>query len=242
MEEKAVKTEQAKMYTQDEVEELIYQAVRRAVRQDRELLCQVTRGMPDLDAATKQGWIEDPTSLQKALYLTLCPRPEAIIWKTIKIGVGSKNADEFRAALKVAGCRISDWTNDMLGRPTFTVASQEVDLDLVVMSVATLGFKKGAKQSDIYARGKELGLDLCPAEVGPQLRLIYKDQPKGEWLQVAMEPIYSAGRMLVFGIKHDGCVLCLTSCSGYPDGFWGRDSRWVFVRPASKSSHGLPCR
>lgn len=63
MEEKAVETEQAKMYTQEEVDEI----VRKAIRQERELLCQVMRGMPDLDATTKQGWIENPTAVSTAL-------------------------------------------------------------------------------------------------------------------------------------------------------------------------------
>lgn len=63
MEEKAVETEQAKMYTQEEVNEII----RKMIRQERELLCQVIRGMPNLDAATRQRWIENPTAVSTVL-------------------------------------------------------------------------------------------------------------------------------------------------------------------------------
>lgn len=62
-EEKAVKTEQAKSYTQAEVDEI----VRKAIRQERELMVQVMRGMPDFDATTKQGWIENPQAVSTVL-------------------------------------------------------------------------------------------------------------------------------------------------------------------------------
>ena len=52
-----------------------------------------------------------------------------------------------------------------------------------------LGFPNGATLKEIYAKAKDLGLELCPAEVGPLLRLNYPDQPNGEYLRIAMETI-----------------------------------------------------
>ena len=155
------------------------------------------------------------------------------IWKTIKLGTGPKNADDFRKAIKQSGMYIGDWGNDILGKPAFTAATEETEVDLVLVTVTDLGFKEGAKRSDIYNRAIELGLQLCPNEVGPQLRLQYKDQPKGEWLLVGMEPITdSDGDLEVFRVgRSDDGELCLGGSSGDPDDFWYGGYRFVFVLP-----------
>jgi hypothetical protein len=111
------------------------------------------------------------------------------IWKTIKLGTGLKTADDFRRALAKGRFRLGDWASDIIGKPAFTVAAEETEVDLVKVKVSELGFKNGARLDQIYERAKELGLVPCPAEVGPQLRLQYQDQPNDEWLLVAMEPI-----------------------------------------------------
>ncbi|MFZ2832027.1 MAG: hypothetical protein WAZ40_02645 [Minisyncoccia bacterium] len=154
------------------------------------------------------------------------------IWKTIRLGTGLKTPDDFRAAIKAAGMYIGDWGNDILGKPAFTVSPEETEVDLVVVSNADLGFKDGTKLEDTYARALELGLELCPNEVGPQLRLQYTDQPNGEWLLVAMEPIIdSDGFRGLFGVKRDdGGGRYLNGYNGGPDRVWGADARFVFRR------------
>lgn len=154
---------------------------------------------------------------------------EFTVFKTIKLGTGPKNANDFRKAIKDNGFSIGDYANDILGKPAFTVAAEETKLDLVVVSVAELGFKDGATPKQIYARAKELGLDLCPAEVGPQLRLQYKDQPKGEWLVIAMEPIALADGFLgLFYVERHGSGLWLGGCYGGSACVWGSGDRFVF--------------
>ncbi|MBI4123031.1 MAG: hypothetical protein HY458_01550 [Parcubacteria group bacterium] len=212
--------------------------------QFREFAGAVLRSLPDdLDPTTAQGWIENQESLRRILHESLVP-PEAVsgfrvterdfpVWKTLKLGIELKTADDFRRALRGASYRIGDWADALLGQPAFTAAAEETELDLVVVSVAELGFRNGAKRSDIYARVQELGLELCPAEVGPQLRLQYKDQPMGEWLLIGMEPIAdsdSDGFLGVFGVARREDGLWLRGDDGDPDGFWGGVFRWVFVR------------
>jgi len=154
------------------------------------------------------------------------------VWRTIKLGTGLKTADDFRKSLKANGMNVGDRASDILEKPDFTSAVGETEVDLVRVTVAGLGFKQGARRDQIYERARELGLELCPPEVGPQLRLQYKDQPIGEWLLIAMEPCTdSVGRLLVFHVEHDDNGLWLDGNYGGPAHFWRPENPWVFVRP-----------
>ena len=52
-------------------------------------------------------------------------------------------------------------------------------LQTVELTVDDLGFPDGATIGEIFNRAMELGLELCPLELGPHLRLAYLDQPEG---------------------------------------------------------------
>ena len=150
------------------------------------------------------------------------------VWKTIKIGT-FKNAKELRKALKKNGFGISDKAKDILGKPAFIVAVVEEEIQLVNVSVADLGYKSGATYKDICAKAKELGLEFCPNEIGPQLRLQYKNQPKGEDLYIAMEPISdSGGDFRIFNVGHGGGDLWLGGSIGYSDIFCDANHHFVF--------------
>lgn len=159
-------------------------------------------------------------------------KPDFKTFRTLKLGTGIKDADGFRKALKKADCNIGDWGNNILGKPAFKVAEAETEVELVVVSNAELGFENGATVKETYARAKELGLELCPNEVGPQLRLQYKDQPKGGWLLIAMEPITdSGGDLYVFYVERYGDgKQWLRGSFGHPDYRWHASSCWVFLR------------
>jgi len=204
-------------------------------RQTAKFLAVVGENMPELSGDVMQGWIQNPKAVQKALSNAFCP-PEATsrfnVWKTIKLGTGLKTAEEFRRVLRDGEFRLSDWASDILRKPAFKAADEETEVDLVKVTVAELGFKKGARRNQIYERARDLGSELCPPEVGPQLRLQYQDQPNGEWILVAMEPIVdSDGDPMLFSVGRNDSELRLHSYWSYPDYFWYADSQWVFCRP-----------
>lgn len=202
--------------------------------QDREFIAAVVKNLPEPSEEQKQWWIESPLELQGFLAnLARKPSPSLNIWKTIKIGTGLKTGKDFSKAIKDNGMNvISDWADDLLSRPEFKTATEEQEVDLVKLTVAELGFKQGARRDQIYDRARELGLELCPAEVSPQLRLQYNNQPNGEWIRIAMEPIRdSDGDLRVFDVGCRDSRLWLFSLYGDPGSFWLAVSRWAFVRP-----------
>ena len=147
-------------------------------------------------------------------------------FKTVELGTHPNNA-ALRKAILGADCKIGDWGADILKK--VEVAKEPTDIDIIVLSVAELGFPNGATRKDIYNKALSLGLQLCPAEVGPQLRLQYLDQPHGEWILIGMEPITdSLGRLKVLGVEHGDYDRWLYGYVGGPDGFWNGRGRWAF--------------
>ena len=157
---------------------------------------------------------------------------ERIKFHHIELGTDVKDDPAFQKEIKKQGMEVSRWAKDLLNSPDFKVVGEHKNTDLVEVSVRALGFEKYTKYEDICKRAKEFGLELCPAEVGPQLRLQYKDQSMGEWLIVAMKAISdSDGNPHLFGVVRSDDGLGLDADDGRPDREWDPVDRFVFLRP-----------
>ncbi len=190
-----------------------------------ERLAGYTRFMHDIDGRVFKGSL-DPESVMDQL------RP--LIGQTAKtnhaIKLGTfKSWETLETVIERTGMELSEYAKAMTSKTAITLASQTTEAKLVVRKVMDLGFTEGAYYNDICARSKELKLELCPAEVGPQLRLQYKEQPQGEWLVIAMEPIADdEGDLRLFTVQHlNG--LCIDAFCGKPDYWWSATTRFVFL-------------
>ncbi|MEK7097810.1 MAG: hypothetical protein AAB906_03110, partial [Patescibacteria group bacterium] len=114
--------------------------------------------------------------------------PEGRI-KRESLEIGGKSAKELEKELKEKNIQISDYAKDILKSKDFTALKNPEEIKMVRLTVRDLGFKRGATTEEIYKRAKELGLELCPAEVGPNYRLKYQDQPLNEWIYIGMKQI-----------------------------------------------------
>ncbi len=165
------------------------------------------------------------------------------IWQTIELGTGLQTPDEFHEAAKQVG-RSIDRSADILGSPDFSVSPHRVEVDLVKVRVDGLGFDYEPTQLILYARAiVELGLDFCPAEVGPQLLLQCRVESINMSMSVGMRSVYlpvflgmhpiadSGGGLNLFGISRsieDG----LTLIAGYGSTccHWPLHQEMVFVQ------------
>jgi len=153
------------------------------------------------------------------------------VWMTITIGTFA-NVFALSTALDAVGCGIGNSAGEILARPTFTLRGAKTNVELFTVSAAELGFKTDtASLADIFARAKQLGFGLAAAEVGPQLRLQYFDQPIGEFLIIGMEPIRTwTGAPIILNVANGGAGLILIGQDGSADAQISVASRFVFVR------------
>jgi len=132
---------------------------------------------------------------------------------------------------------ISGDAQSMLQKPEFAVISKPEKINLIKLKVQDLGFEKNPTTEQIYKRAEELGLELCPPEIGPHLRLNYqevfkREQAKGEWLRIGMKQITdSNGYPGVFRVDRDDVgKRWLNDYWAKPEDEWRLDSEFVFTR------------
>jgi len=156
---------------------------------------------------------------------------EIQIWRTTTLGF-HKGVDSYRDALDAAKIKIGDAADEILGRPAFLYVKEKTEVELTVVSAADLGVESEAALADVYKQAKQFGLALCPAEVGPQLRLDYRDQPRGESLNIAMEPVATySGEPTILSLLNFGSGLALVGSNGRSDFMVPRYFRFVFALP-----------
>jgi hypothetical protein len=158
------------------------------------------------------------------------------IWKTIKLGI-FETPDAVMTALQEAHCEIrrpsnnDDTINSMLWMVDYTKSrycqpqGHECLIDLVKISVADLGFRQSrfVSLAHIHDAALDIGYKLCPAEVGPLLRLQYKDQPKEEVLTIGMS-VFIVRERSTWGNNR-----LIDSCGIFYMGRYRNGRRWLDI-------------
>jgi hypothetical protein len=136
-----------------------------------------------------------------------------------------QTSEQARLKLEEKGILVSDYGKDLLDKTEYSKEQQEYNL--VQFTVGQLGFPDGATTDQIYARALELGLKLCPPEVGPQLRLVYEGK---DWKIVAMKQITDRdGGPFVFSLDSVDAKLELRVNGASPGGRSSSVGPFVFL-------------
>ncbi len=148
---------------------------------------------------------------------------------TWKLTVGGKSSKELQRELSRGGFKVSPYVQDLLNSPDFITLEKPEEIELVRRSVKDLGLTGTPTTDEVYTRAQELGLELCPAEVGPHLRLTYTDQPMGEWFYIGMKQVSDRyGDPRVFSLALDGGGVWLRGSWAYPGSHWYPAYEFVF--------------
>ncbi|MDN4982368.1 hypothetical protein QY049_03910 [Bradyrhizobium sp. WYCCWR 13022] len=157
---------------------------------------------------------------------------EVPTWRTIELG-NFADPVALRNKLDAMGCGVGGEAAEVLARPAFTVSPSRQAVELVVVSPTQLGFtSETVTLAAAYKRARQLGFELAAAEVGPQLRIQYLDQPLGEFLIIGMEAIRTwEGEPTILNVANGGAGLILIGQDGRADAEVPVSSRFVFAQP-----------
>lgn len=163
--------------------------------------------------------------------------PEGKIQRS-ELLVGGTTKEQIKAELAANNIIINSLAQDMLNSPDFYTLPQPEEIELVSLQVGDLGLIGYSTTAQIWAKATELGLELCPPEVGPLQRLKDMEQPLGDWYQIAMKQITDSREYpYVFRLERDEDGLLLGDDDALPSEKWRRDDRFVFrLRKLSQES------
>jgi hypothetical protein len=164
--------------------------------------------------------------------------------KTVEIGGYSKEELKIKIRNKIDNkgrkYKITKGAESMIDSPDFKTEEKPRKIDIVIIKVEDLGFILSPNTNKIFEKIKKVGLVFCPSEVGPNLRIKFKEvfkreQSQGEYLYIGIKPIVD--------YYDDDSIFCLD----YPDEIaimesradsrhiWSLDSKIVFCFPETES-------
>ncbi|MFA6042757.1 MAG: hypothetical protein WCV85_00985 [Patescibacteria group bacterium] len=145
------------------------------------------------------------------------------------VNIGGTTKADLQRQLEEQGIGKTSFADYMLDSRDFTTGTETETANLVRLTVEMLGFPKGATTKEIYERAEELGLELCPAEVGPQYRLKNTNQPMNESIVIGMKQITSwNGNPHVFNLERDENGLWLYENYAKSNKEWNPKSEFAF--------------
>jgi hypothetical protein len=99
--------------------------------------------------------------------------------EALPVQVGGLSKAELLSRLHAADVLLNEAARTLFAEPRFTTAAHSAVVQTVQLSVAALGLPEGGRFSDLVDRARTEGLETCPLELGPHLRLQFMDQAEG---------------------------------------------------------------
>ena len=126
-----------------------------------------------------------------------------------------KILETVKVALEKGRPRLLDFVRSLLKKSLGDSSADEVELDLIELSITELGFSGIARYEDICWRGQELGLDLVP------------------WCRMVPEKAITdpKSNRRIFAVDLSTVELWLMCYNVKPKGFYDANDHFIFVKP-----------
>ncbi|MEK7452141.1 MAG: hypothetical protein AAB664_02290 [Patescibacteria group bacterium] len=148
------------------------------------------------------------------------------VWKTITLGL--RRAGTYQKELTKEGFTLCEFTGAVLRKIKYSKVRLEVQLACVM--IKDLGLTFGGTWGEILALIRLNDGEICPAEVGPALRLVYTEQSRKEHCLIAMKAIPNVYRgSEVFLLENSYRPHCLDMEIGEPSHYFPPHFSVVFM-------------
>lgn len=136
------------------------------------------------------------------------------LWsEPLEVAVGGMPRDELVEHLRVQGVSLNAHAETLLAGPAFDQRAGEV-MHFVDRTVAELGLPAGGTLRDVFDAAAVVGLELCPVDAAPYLRLAWTLQAN------STDSVLSMGRSPQGAMKVASAPL--SDDAEYPKGFYLR--------------------
>jgi hypothetical protein len=95
------------------------------------------------------------------------------------VSFGGASKELLLQRLLDSGVMLNNLARGLFADVRFTTSTVPSEVQVLEVSVASLGFPAGATYETLVDRAAANGLSLCPLELAPYLRLAILDQPEG---------------------------------------------------------------
>lgn len=99
--------------------------------------------------------------------------------QTRMLRVGGVSKEKLLSRLRAADILLNEAALALFADARFRTSPSRSTVEIVELSVASLGLAQGATFATLVERAAGNGLHLCPVELGPHFRLQFTEQPEG---------------------------------------------------------------
>ena len=159
------------------------------------------------------------------------------------IWIGGLTRAQLCEELAKRAIELNEYARQLLDSGVLATSQARRQVEVAIVAVGDLGLDDGGTIVDVAERAADVGLTLCPLELGPHFRLQFLDQPEADLsggerphraptgsITIASEPLIDEdGDCRGFYLRRVAGMLWLRGYVSGPEHLWQPDDRFAFL-------------